>query len=92
MATERLHVYIEGYVQGVGFRFSTCEQAQLLNLSGWVRNLPDGRVEAEFEGDHADLESILNWCHQGPRGAEVTRVEADWEKGEVKHTGFTLRW
>lgn len=90
---ERLHVYIGGYVQGVGFRFSTCHEAESRNLTGWVRNLADGRVEAEFEGTREDLESMLAWCHEGPRGAEVGRIEDDWERGEAgKYESFQLKW
>lgn len=89
--TERLHVLIEGMVQGVGFRFATQRQAAALHLNGWVRNLPDGRVEAEFEGPRTNLEQMLQWCRHGPRLAEVIRVDSAWESGEPKYTGFHLR-
>lgn len=90
--TERLHVCIEGYVQGVGFRFTTCHEAQTRGLTGWVRNLSDGRVEAEFEGAHDDLERMLEWCRQGPRSASVTHVDASWESGPAQYESFGLRW
>ncbi len=89
----RLHVYINGYVQGVGFRYSTCQEARVHNLAGWVRNLPDGRVEAEFEGSQHDLEAMLSWCHVGPNGAEVSLVEAEWEHNVApKYTAFGFDW
>jgi acylphosphatase len=75
----RLHVVIEGRVQGVFFRAATRDEAQARGLAGWVRNLPDGRVEALFEGDKRVLESMLAWCHQGPPYAYVHRVASDWQ-------------
>lgn len=88
--TDRLHVFVEGRVQGVGFRYSTCRQARQLRLTGWVRNLPDGRVEALFEGDKPELDLMLDWCWRGPAFASVAAVEAVWETGEARHTGFGL--
>ena len=88
---DRLHVYIHGRVQGVGFRYATDRQARALGLAGWVRNLPDGRVEAEFEGPREALESMLAWCGQGPAMASVRSVEERWEQGEPRHTGFCPR-
>lgn len=89
--THRVHVRIEGRVQGVGFRFMTCREAQLRGLNGWVRNLPDGRVEAEFEGSREMLESMVGWCQEGPWMASVNQVEEQWETGEPIHTGFLIR-
>jgi acylphosphatase len=76
MARQRLEVRITGRVQGVWFRASTREEARRLALDGWVRNLPDGRVEAVFEGEEAALEGMLAWCRTGPPGARVDEVEA----------------
>lgn len=90
MATDRLHVFIEGWVQGVGFRYATCARARSLSLGGWVRNLPDGRVEAEFEGGKAALEEMLAWCGHGPAGASVRNVESTWESGAARHTHFVI--
>jgi acylphosphatase len=75
----RLHVVIEGRVQGVFFRAATRDEARARGLAGWVRNLPDGRVEAIFEGDKRVLEGMLAWCHQGPPYAYVHRVAIDWQ-------------
>jgi acylphosphatase len=78
-AKARVHVLIAGRVQGVFFRAATKDEARARGLKGWVRNLPDGRVEALFEGDQQVLEGMLAWCRQGPPYAYVDRVEADWQ-------------
>ncbi len=67
----RVHVVIEGRVQGVFFRASTRDEARARGLTGWARNLPDGRVEAVFEGDKRVVENMLAWCHKGPPYAYV---------------------
>jgi acylphosphatase len=76
------HVLISGRVQGVGYRASTWDMAQLLKLTGWVRNLRDGRVEALFEGDRAHVEAIIRWCHQGPPAAVVAQVSVEYQPSE----------
>ena len=78
MARRRLEVLVSGRVQGVWFRAATREEARRLGLQGWVRNLPDGRVEALFEGDESALEGILAWCRVGPPGARVESVETSY--------------
>jgi acylphosphatase len=89
--THRLHVFVSGRVQGVGFRYCTHREALARDLTGWVRNLPDGRVEAEFEGRHSNLESMLDWCRCGPRGAVVEVVESAWEQCEARYSHFAVR-
>lgn len=69
-----VHALISGQVQGVGYRYSTKVQAQALGLVGWVRNLPDGRVEAMIQGDAAKVEAMIQWLHQGPPAAWVDAV------------------
>ena len=91
------HVYVSGKVQGVGFRAATRAAAQRLGLSGWVRNLPDGRVEALFVGPKDAVEQMVAWCHRGPRAARVSQVKVDWKlpgspsgpdrPGEPEHPG-----
>ncbi|MGV0027920.1 acylphosphatase [Phormidesmis priestleyi] len=71
----RSHVFVSGQVQGVGYRFSTHKIADRLGLKGWVRNLPDGRVEAVFEGEKQNVETMLKWCETGPRMAIVQHLE-----------------
>jgi acylphosphatase len=72
---EKVHLFVSGQVQGVGFRYSTQRQAMILNLTGWVRNCPDWRVEIWAEGEKEALTSFLNWCGQGPTQAIVESVE-----------------
>lgn len=80
---------VEGKVQGVFFRSDTCDQAAKLNVTGWVMNLPDGRLEAIFEGDKENVEKIINWCRHGPPNAYVSKVGIRWENytGEFKDFG-----
>ena len=88
----RAHVFISGEVQGVFFRYHTQEVAQRLGVRGWVRNTSDGRVEALFEGDKKALKEMLNFCHRGPPGAEVTDVEVKWEPYRGEFQGFEIRY
>ncbi|GIW39526.1 MAG: acylphosphatase [Candidatus Binatia bacterium] len=76
-ALSRVHLLVSGRVQGVGFRFSALDHARRLGLTGWVRNLPDGRVEIVAEGDPERIERFVRWCHEGPPGALVTHVEEE---------------
>jgi acylphosphatase len=82
---KRAHVFVSGLVQGVNFRWYTTERARQRGLGGWVRNIPDGRVEAVFEGAEADVRSLVEWCRQGPRSARVAGVEVVWEEPEGLH-------
>ncbi len=88
----RAHVIVHGFVQGVFFRASTKDEAVRLGVSGWVRNRPEGTVEAMFEGEKRKVEEIVGWCHKGPFGARVTKVDIEWEpyKGESGH--FEIRY
>lgn len=71
----RVHLYVSGRVQGVWYRQSTVERAQALGLSGWVRNLPDGRVEVVAEGAPDAVDQLVAFCHEGPPLARVEGVE-----------------
>ena len=75
----RVHVLIEGRVQGVFFRATTRDEARARGLAGWVRNRADGRVEAVFEGDKAVVENMLAWCRKGPPYSYVDHVEIAWQ-------------
>lgn len=87
----RAHTYISGHVQGVFFRESTRRLADSLGLTGWVRNLPDGRVEAIFEGQRDRVERALRWCQRGPTGAEVSEVIVEWEPFAGEFDQFQVR-
>ncbi len=91
MAIARLRVLVSGRVQGVGFRYATYREATRLNLSGWVRNLPDGRVEAAFEGEEDAVRELGEWCREGPIGARVRRVDVFSEAPTGEAGGFQIR-
>jgi acylphosphatase len=82
-------VVVKGRVQGVFFRAETSDRAQSLGLAGWVRNNPDGSVEAAFEGDRKRVESMVAWCKKGPALAEVEDVDIDWVEPQ-NESGFTV--
>ncbi len=86
----RVHVLIEGRVQGVFFRASTRDEARARGLTGWARNLPDGRVEALFEGDKQTVADMLKWCYKGPPYAYVDHVEVEWQAHQGDLTDFRI--
>jgi len=75
----RAHVYVSGRVQGVFFRNETQDEAIRQGVTGWVRNLPDGRVEAVFEGEKDKVERLVEFCRLGPHGARITHIEVSQE-------------
>jgi acylphosphatase len=87
----RLHAFVDGQVQGVGYRVFVSDLADVLKLNGWVRNLWDGRVEVVAEGERPILESFLTQLKRGPRGAYVTQVEATWEPACGEYNQFMVR-
>lgn len=93
MSQIRFHVWIKGRVQGVCFRAYTQEKAEELHLTGWVKNLLDGRVEAVFEGEEDDVREMVKWCDRGPSYAHVTEVTAVEEefRGEFKRFSLVIR-
>ncbi len=86
----RKHVYISGLVQGVFFRANTKRMADILGIKGWVKNLPDGRVEAVFEGEREKVEIMIRWCHKGPPSAVVEKVEVIDEEYKGEFKGFRI--
>ena len=82
---------ITGKVQGVWFRASTKQQAELLGITGWVRNTSDGRVEAVFQGDNALVEKMIAWCHQGPPLSHVDHVHITKEQQYDDFPEFKIR-
>lgn len=87
----RRRVVVHGYVQGVFFRDTTRRKARDRGVSGWARNNPDGTVEAVFEGEPEAVESMVRFARQGPRGAQVERVEVFEEEPEGLE-GFGIGW
>ena len=86
----RARIVINGLVQGVFFRRETTDFAKRLGLAGWVRNLADGRVETIAEGEKAKLDELIRFCHQGPPGARVRRVEVEWLEYTGEFRGFRI--
>jgi acylphosphatase len=87
---KRAEVTVRGMVQGVFFRVETRDRARSLGLSGWVTNARDGTVRAAFEGDEERVQSMVDWCGRGPRGARVEGVDVEWTDAEGEQ-GFTIR-
>jgi acylphosphatase len=83
------HLRIHGRVQGVWFRESMRAEAERLNVTGWVRNTPDGAVEAVIQGPAAAVEALLEWAHVGPPLARVDRIEVGDARGQ--YSGFVKR-
>ncbi len=88
---KRIRVYISGVVQGVFFRAATRRAAADLNLTGWVRNMEDGRVEAVFEGGDGEIDKILTWCKIGSPAARVENVATAEEQYTGGFHGFSIK-
>ncbi|RLJ10333.1 MAG: acylphosphatase [Candidatus Aenigmatarchaeota archaeon] len=88
----RAHVHVSGLVQGVFFRAHTKDLAVKLGVKGWVRNLPDGRVEAIFEGEENAVREMIKFCKQGPPGAKVSDVNIKWEEPKNEFHSFEIRY
>lgn len=88
---KRAHLYISGIVQGVFFRSNTREVATSLHITGWVRNLRDGRVEVIAEGPKDKIDQFIQWCHRGPSGASVDTVEINWQDATGEFGSFEIR-
>lgn len=86
-----IHVFVSGRVQGVGFRYATCEQARRLGLDGWVRNLPDGRVEALIAGPADAVGAMQAWLAHGPRWARVDELLIEDSSDTPDQDGFHIR-
>jgi len=89
-ANARARVIIHGRVQGVFFRLETRKAARRFGATGWVRNLPDGTVEAVMEGSHEAVTGLLGWCEQGPRMACVDKLELHNEPYTGKYDSFKV--
>jgi acylphosphatase len=87
----RVRIIISGRVQGVFFRRAAAEQARILGITGWVRNLADGSVELVGEGKRRNLELLLAWTRMGPPHARVDAVQAQWEPCQGEFRRFEVR-
>lgn len=91
MEEVRAHVFISGRVQGVFYRDWTRKTAISLGLTGWVRNLSDGRVEAIFEGQKKKIEEMIKKCKEGSKVASVEHMDVNWEEASGEFDGFEIK-
>jgi acylphosphatase len=89
---KRVHLYVSGRVQGVSYRYYAISKARELNLSGWVQNLPCGRVELLAEGEEEALKLLVEWCHRGSPEARVENVEVMWEAPQQNLQYFSAKY
>ena len=87
----RARLLISGIVQGVGYRWSCSREAKAIGLSGWVRNLPDGRVEAVLQGTREQVERMIKWCYRGPSEAQVSDIAVSYEDALEDFKDFGIR-
>lgn len=88
----RIHILVSGFVQGVFFRDNSQKKAQGLGLTGWVKNLSDGRVEIVAEGEKQKLEDLIKWVNQGPTIAKVDNIEVEWQEYKGEFNSFNIRY
>jgi acylphosphatase len=89
---ESVEIFVSGRVQGVGYRAFAEREAAMLGLTGFVRNLPDGRVQLEAEGNRRDLEKLIDRLWKGPGNARVKDIQVLFDQAKGKFTGFTTRY
>ena len=88
----RVHMFVSGRVQGVFFRSETRQKARIHNVTGWIRNLPDGRVEVVFEGEDESVKKLIEFCKRGSPGARVTKTEIALETYIGEFRDFGIKW
>lgn len=88
----RARVLISGRVQGVFFREKTRSMAKKIGVTGWVKNLSDGRVEAVFEGSKKSVEKIVNWTKRGPILAKIEGIDIEWQEYKGEFVDFEIRY
>jgi len=88
----RAHVFVRGRVQGVFYRSEARYEAKKNHVKGWIRNLPDDRVEAVFEGEEQDVKQLVEFCKRGPPTARVTAIEVTWDSYTGEFTDFEIRY
>lgn len=88
----RLHIFYSGRVQGIGFRFTAEEIARMMKLTGWVRNLPDGRVEVVCEGSEEVLKLFIEKIQQSPLGRYITKTQCSYEEPTGEFTHFRIEF
>lgn len=91
MANVRAAIRVSGRVQGVWFRQSTKNTADLHGVCGWVRNNPDRSVEAVFEGEQHAVQAVIDWCRSGPELARVDELQLRWQEPTGEFSSFKVR-
>lgn len=89
---KRIHAIVHGKVQGVFFRETTRQEANIIGLTGWVRNLADGTVETEFQGNEEKVDRLLDWLPQGPPMSRVTGIESRKIDPVSGESDFSITW
>jgi acylphosphatase len=89
---KRAHIFASGKVQGVFYREGARKKAEKLGVSGWIKNLPDGRVEAVFEGNQPQVEEMIDWARKGPFWAKIEALDVAWEDFRGEFSGFEIRY
>ncbi len=87
----QVHLLISGFVQGVGYREFVRSNANKMRLTGWVRNLPDRRVEVVAQGEEKTLQELIKVCSRGPFLSEIKSVSVDWEGSDENFSNFEMR-
>ncbi len=87
---KKAHVFVSGFVQGVGFRHFVRKKALELGLTGWVKNLPDNRVEALFQGDEKKINEVIEICRKGPFLSEIEDVIVNWVEDQEMYEEFRI--
>ncbi len=88
---QQAHIFISGFVQGIGFRYFVKNNARQLDLTGWVRNTPDNKVEAVFQGEKAVIDQMVLLCRKGTFLAEVKDIKINLEETDRKFTEFLIQ-
>ena len=89
--TRQIRILLEGRLQALNFRANTQEQAQALNVNGFIRSLADGRIEIEAQGEKKPLQKLLAWCQEPPHGQKITMIMYRYDEPEQIYTEFTVR-
>ncbi len=90
MSQVRASVRIQGKVQGVNYRYNTLQAARRHNVTGWVKNLSDGDVQAVFEGEEDQVRRLIDWCREGSPAAHVENIDVDWQESAGEFSAFDI--
>lgn len=86
------HIFVSGFVQGVGYRRFVKHQAKKLGITGWVRNIPSNQVEAVLQGEKKTVEKLIEICRRGPFLAEIKELVVEWEEEKEQFSEFSIIW